>query len=114
MSASLKVLVVDDEQAIRRLLSRGLKEEGYEIREAASGKEGLSQAASWRPEILVLDLGLGDMEGAQFLRELRQWSPAPVLVLTVRDSDEEKVALLDAGADDYLTKPFSLPELLAR
>ena len=109
-----KILMVDDEAAIRKFLRVSLEAEGYSVAEAASGKEGLLQAATQRPDLVVLDLGLSDMDGLEMLKTLREWSTVPVLVLTVRDSERDKVALLDAGADDYLTKPFGIPELLAR
>ncbi|HTB33395.1 MAG TPA: response regulator [bacterium] len=114
MKAGKRVLVVDDEQAIRRLLKAGLEAAGYQVLEAADGEKGLSLAATEAPELVVLDLGLPGLGGAAVLKRLREWSPVPVLVLTVQDSEADKVALLDAGADDYLTKPFGVPELLAR
>jgi len=109
-----RVLVIDDEAAIRRLLKAGLEAEGYAVVEAVDGQAGLRQAATQAPELVILDLGLPDKPGLWVLQRLRQWSAVPVLVLTVQDSEADKVALLDAGADDYLTKPFSVPELLAR
>jgi len=109
-----KILVIDDEAAIRKFLRVSLEAEGYSIVEAVSGKEGLVQAAGARPDVVIMDLGLSDMEGLEVLRRIREWSSVPVLVLTVRDAEQDKVQLLDAGADDYLTKPFSVPELLAR
>ena len=108
------VLVVDDEIQIRRLLRVSLTASGYVVHEAATGQAGLEQAALIRPDVVVLDLGLPDMDGLDMLRRLREWSPVPVIVLSVRDADADKIALLDAGADDYLTKPFSIGELLAR
>jgi len=108
------VLVIDDEKAIQKLLKVSLETEGYKVLEALSGNDGLAQAAQRRPELIILDLGLPDMHGVEVLKRLREWSAVPVIVLTVSESDEDKVNLLDAGADDYLTKPFSLPELLAR
>ena len=114
MSSKPKILVIDDEGAIRKFLRVSLEAHGYEIGEAVSAAEGLTQAVAFRPDLVVLDLELPDRSGLQVLKELREWSPVPVIVLTVRDSEEDKVALLDAGADDYLTKPFSVPELLAR
>jgi len=114
MKAGKRVLVVDDEQAIRRLLKAGLEAAGYQVLEAADGEKGLSLAATEAPELVVLDLGLPGLGGAAVLKRLREWSQVPVLVLTVQDSEADKVALLDAGADDYLTKPFGVPELLAR
>jgi two-component system KDP operon response regulator KdpE len=114
MKNAKKVLVVDDEAAIRRLLRGGLEAEGYAVTEAKSGADGLREAQALRPELVLLDLGLPDMTGLEVLKRLRQWSQASVLVLTVQDAEEDKVALLDAGADDYLTKPFGVPELMAR
>lgn len=107
-------LIIDDEVQIRRLLRVVLEAEDYQVREAKTGREGLTEAANRRPDIILLDLGLPDMEGIAVLRRLREWSETPVLVLTVRDDEQEKVAALDAGAEDYVTKPFSTPELLAR
>jgi len=109
-----KVLVIDDEIQIRRLLRVTLESGGYEVHEAETGQLGLSEAAGVRPEGIVLDLGLPDLDGKEVLRRLREWSQTPVLVLTVRDSERETIAALDAGADDYLTKPFRGLELLAR
>jgi two-component system KDP operon response regulator KdpE len=109
-----RVLVVDDEVQVRRILRVSLGASGYEVLEANSGKEALGQAALSRPDMIVLDVGLPDVDGLEVLRQLREWSHVPVLVLSVRGSDEDKIALLDAGADDYLTKPFSMGELLAR
>jgi len=114
MAGEPLVLVIDDEIQIRRFLRVSLEANGYRLHEVATGQEGLQQVALMRPDIVLLDLGLPDMEGLEVLRRLREWSHAPVIVLTVRDSDDEKIALLDAGADDYLTKPFSMGELLAR
>jgi two-component system KDP operon response regulator KdpE len=108
------VLVVDDEAQIRRFLQISLEAHGYRVHEARSGQEALAEAARLRPDVMILDLGLPDQDGLAVLRQLREWSRMPVVVLSVRDHDEDKVALLDAGADDYLTKPFSLGELLAR
>jgi two-component system KDP operon response regulator KdpE len=109
-----RLLIVDDEVQIRRLLRLALEEEHYEVHEAATGQLGLSEAAGVHPDGIVLDLGLPDLDGREVLRRLREWSQVPVLVLTVRDDEEDKIAALDAGADDYLTKPFSRRELLAR
>jgi len=108
------LLVVDDEEQIRRLLRVTLEAGGFETREAGTGAIGLSQTAAIQPEGIILDLGLPDIDGIEVLRRLRQWCQIPVLVLTVRDSEDDKIAALDAGADDYLTKPFSARELLAR
>jgi two-component system KDP operon response regulator KdpE len=108
------VLVVDDEVQIRRLLRVTLEANGYRVLEAATGNDGIVEAAQRRPDVVVLDLGLPDLDGLMVLKRLREWSRVPVLILTVREADDEKVAALDAGADDYVTKPFSTPELLAR
>ena len=91
-----------------------LEGDGYEVREAETGELGLMEAATRRPEVILLDLGLPDLDGLEVLKRLREWSEAPVLVLSVRDDEQGKVAALDAGAEDYVTKPFSTPELLAR
>jgi two-component system KDP operon response regulator KdpE len=107
-------LVIDDEVQIRRLLRVALESENYQVHEAETGQQGLIEIAKRRPAIILLDLGLPDMEGLEVLKRLREWSAAPVLVLSVRDDEQGKVAALDAGAEDYVTKPFSTPELLAR
>ena len=107
-------LVIDDEAQIRRLLRIVLEANGYAMREAANGQEGLAEAATRQPDLVVLDLGLPDMDGVAVLRRLREWSRVPVVVLSVRDRDDDKIAALDNGAADYVTKPFSTPELLAR
>jgi two-component system KDP operon response regulator KdpE len=109
-----RVLVVDDELAIRRFLRASLSAQGYQLFEASSAREGLDAAATVRPDLIILDLGLPDLDGVEVTRRLREWSKVPVLILSVRGRDEEKIAALDAGADDYLTKPFSIGELLAR
>ena len=108
------VLIVDDEPQIRRLLTVTLEANGYRVLPAVSGQEGLVLAAQHQPALMVLDIGLPDMSGQEVLRRLREWSQAPVIVLSVRDDEKGKVAALDAGADDYVTKPFNTDELLAR
>jgi len=108
------VLVVEDDKAILKLLRDVLEREGLAVHEAASGRLGLVEAGSRRPDLVVLDLGLPDLDGKEFLRHLRDWSQVPVLVLSARNAETEKVLALDQGADDYLTKPFGVPELLAR
>ena len=107
-------LIIDDEVQIRRLLRVALESENYQVHEAQTGQQGLVEIANRKPAIILLDLGLPDMEGLEVLKRLREWSEAPVLVLSVRDDEQGKVAALDAGAEDYVTKPFSTPELLAR
>ncbi len=114
MSDGPSVLIVDDEAQIRRFVRISLVANGYRVHEAVTGSDGLAQAATLRPDAVILDLGLPDQDGLEVLRQLRAWSPVPVVVLSVRDADVDKIALLDAGADDYLTKPFSMGELLAR
>ena len=108
------VLVVDDEAPIRRLLRVALEAERYEVFEADSGRTGLAEVAFRRPDVVILDLGLPDLDGTEVVRRLREWSRVPVLILSVRQDVREKVAALDLGADDYLTKPFHPAELLAR
>jgi two-component system KDP operon response regulator KdpE len=107
-------LVIDDEIQIRRLLRVCLEGNGYRVEEAATGQEGITMAAQHPPDIILLDLGLPDMDGVTVLKRLREWSPVPVVVLSVREREEDKVAALDNGADDYVTKPFGTAELLAR
>lgn len=116
MSEALKplVLVIDDEPQIRRLLAVALEANGYRVLPAATGQEGVVLAAQHRPALIVLDLGLPDLPGQEVLRRLREWSTVPVIILSVQDDEAGKVAALDAGADDYVTKPFSTGELLAR
>jgi two-component system KDP operon response regulator KdpE len=114
MSDGLRVLVIEDELQIRRFLRTALTGAGYSLSEAATGREGLQQATQSRPDCVILDLGLPDIDGMQVLRALRSWSPVPVIVLTARGLEQDKIALLDAGADDYLTKPFGVGELMAR
>jgi len=108
------VPIVDDEPQIRRALRTALGAHDYAVLEADAGESALATAASSRPDLLVLDLGLPDIDGVEVIRRLRAWSSAPVIVLSVRDDQVGKVAALDAGADDYLTKPFAMEELLAR
>ncbi|WXL27523.1 response regulator [Ectopseudomonas mendocina] len=108
------ILVIDDEAQIRKFLRISLTAQGYKVLEGANGREGLEQAALGGPDLVVLDLGLPDMDGQDVLRELRSWSSVPVLVLSVRASEGEKVLALDGGANDYVTKPFGIQEFLAR
>ena len=114
MSQPATILVIDDEPQIRKFLRISLVSQGYTVLEAATGAEGLSQAALNKPDVMVLDLGLPDMDGQQVLCEFREWSTAPVLVLSVRASEAQKVQALDGGANDYVTKPFGIQEFLAR
>ena len=107
-------LIIDDEVQIRRLIRLTLEAHGYRVFEAGTGQEGLLEAAQRRPEIVLLDLGLPDLDGVTVLKRLREWSHVPVVVLSVRDREADKIAALDSGAEDYVTKPFSTPELLAR
>lgn len=113
-SAPVRLLVVDDEPQIRRFLDISLRAQGYKVDLAANGREGLEQAVLHRPDLIVLDIGLPDLDGHAVLRELRRWSDVPVIMLTVRADESEKVAALDAGANDYVTKPFGTEELMAR
>lgn len=109
-----RALVVDDEVQLRRLLRLALESKGYEVFEAGTGSLGLSEAAFRHPDVILLDLGLPDMDGLEVLKRLREWTETPVLVLSVRDQEGTKVAALENGADDYVTKPFSTAELAAR
>lgn len=109
-----RILIVEDEANIRRFVRIALQDEGFHVFEADSVKRALIHAASRQPDLVIVDLGLPDSDGKQLIRELRGWLAVPILVLSARDREEEKVAALDAGADDYLTKPFGVPELLAR
>lgn len=113
-AAAPRILVIDDESQIRRFLDIGLRAEGYQVLQAATAAEGLAVAATQSPDLVVLDLGLPDREGHEVLAELRQWSDVPVLMLSVRDAETEKVRALDGGANDYVTKPFGIQELMAR
>jgi two-component system KDP operon response regulator KdpE len=106
--------VVEDDVQIRRFLRAGLEACGYELCEVDSGQRALAEAASRAPDLVVLDLGLPDMDGVEIVRRLREWSTVPILVLSARAREHDKIAALDAGADDYLTKPFGMGELLAR
>ena len=109
-----RILIVDDEAAIRRLLRASLAARGYSVHEAANGEDALAQAHAVRPHLILLDLGLPDVTGTELTRCLREWTTIPIIILSVREDESDKVAALDAGADDYLTKPFGPGELLAR
>jgi two-component system KDP operon response regulator KdpE len=108
------VLVVDDEVQIRRFLKAGLELQGFDVREAETGMEGLRLATLRLPDLIILDLGLSDMDGSDVIERLRSWSQVPIIVLSVRSGEDEKVRLLELGADDYVVKPFGMAELLAR
>jgi two-component system KDP operon response regulator KdpE len=109
-----RVLIVDDEVSIRRYLRAALGAEGFATHEAKTGQEALDSVVLYHPEIIILDLGLPDIDGVEVTRRLREWSQTPIIVLSVREAENDKVAALDAGADDYLTKPFGTSELMAR
>jgi len=108
------VLVVEDEPEIRRVLRTSLAAEGYRVAESASGRRGAIDAGSHKPDLAIIDLGLPDMEGVYLIRRIREWSPMPIVVLSARAHEQSKIEALDAGADDYVTKPFTMGELLAR
>ncbi len=114
MSNEIQVLVIEDEAPIRRFLRASLPSHGYTLIEAENGEDGLLQAAMQRPAIIILDLGLPDLDGLQVTQRLREWTNTPIIVLSARGREDDKIAALDAGADDYLTKPFGMGELLAR
>jgi two-component system KDP operon response regulator KdpE len=114
MAEARRILVVDDEPQIVRALAINLKALGYRVDTAGSGEEALRKAADHRPDTVILDLGLPGIDGIEVIRGLRGWSSVPIIVLSVRDAEREKIAALDAGADDYVTKPFGMGELLAR
>lgn len=109
-----RILIIDDEQAIRRFLRTILSGSDFILHEAENGHAGLAAAAGFKPDVILLDLGLPDLDGIEVIKLIREWSPVPIIVLSVREREDDKVAALDAGADDYLTKPFGVGELLAR
>ena len=113
-TARPRVLVIEDEAPIRRFLSIVLGSAGFDVEEAARGREGIERAATSAPDVVVLDLGLPDIDGKVVVTAIREWSQVPILILSVRDAETEKIAALDAGADDYVTKPFATGELTAR
>ena len=114
MSNPIRVLVIDDEPQILRALKTILTAKQFHVSAAANGEEGLALAASAQPDLIILDMSLPDMEGIEVCKRLREWTTTPIIILSVRDGERDKVAALDAGADDYLTKPFGIEELLAR
>src|SRR4030066_933077 len=109
-----RVLVVDDEKAIQRFMKNALNAAEFSVHIAGGGKEALQATIAIRPDLIILDLGLPDMDGIEVLRRLREWTKVPVIILSVRDREDDKVKALDSGADDYVTKPFGIGELLAR
>lgn len=106
--------MIDDERAIRRFLHTALTAQGYTVEEAVNGKEGITAVATLRPDVILLDLGLPDIDGIEVAKRIREWSVVPIIILSVREQEGDKIAALDAGADDYLTKPFGVGELMAR
>ncbi len=114
METGQRVLVVDDETSIRRYLRAALTAQGLNVYEASDGQEALKAVLAHRPDLIILDLGLPDIDGIEVTRRLREWSQTPIIILSVREAEQDKIAALDAGADDYLTKPFGTGELLAR
>ena len=112
--AGQRVLVVDDENSIRRYLRAALGAQGFEVYEASNGQEAINGVVANHPDIIILDLGLPDFDGIEVTRRLREWSQTPIIILSVREAENDKIAALDAGADDYLTKPFGTGELMAR
>jgi two-component system KDP operon response regulator KdpE len=114
LSNSATIIVIEDEAQIRRFLRTTLTAEGYQVIEAETGKQGLSEAATCKPDLIILDLGLPDMDGRDVVKGIRSWSAVPVIILSARSQEIDKISALDAGADDYLVKPFGIGELLAR
>jgi two-component system KDP operon response regulator KdpE len=114
IDSAQRILVVDDESSIRRYLRAALSTQGFTIYEAANGQEAINAVLANRPDIIILDLGLPDFDGVEVTRRLREWSQTPIIILSVREAEQDKIAALDAGADDYLTKPFGTGELMAR
>ncbi len=110
----LRVLVVDDERTIRRLLRAALTSQGHTVIEAETAQAGISAVTTARPDLIILDLGLPDLDGLEVVRRVREWSATPIIALSVRSHEDDKIAALDAGADDYITKPFATGELAAR
>ena len=114
MDSTNRILVIDDESQIRKLLKVSLKSQGFYIEESHDGRDGINKVAIIKPDLVILDLGLPDMDGKEVIREIREWSNVPIVILTARDQEKEKIEALDNGADDYITKPFGIGELLAR
>jgi two-component system KDP operon response regulator KdpE len=109
-----RILVIDDEPQIRKLLTVSLEAHGFTVETVPSGKEGIQAVISFKPDLIIVDLGLPDMEGREVIKVIREWSELPIIVLSVREQEKEKIEALDSGADDYITKPFGVGELLAR
>ena len=114
METKARILIIDDEPQIRKLLNVSLKAQGFLAEEAATGQDGINQAAIFKPDLMIVDLGLPDIDGKEVVRQIREWSNAPIIILTARDQEQEKIDALDAGADDYVAKPFGMGELMAR
>ena len=114
MDSTNRILVIDDESQIRKLLKVSLKSQGFYIEESHDGRDGINKVAIIKPDLVILDLGLPDMDGKEVIREIREWSNVPIVILTARDQEQEKIEALDNGADDYITKPFGIGELLDR
>jgi two-component system KDP operon response regulator KdpE len=114
MSNAATIIVIEDETQIRRFLRTSLASEGYQVFEAETGKLGLAEAATRKPDLIILDLGLPDMDGVEVVKGIRAWSSVPIVILSARSQESDKISALDAGADDYLVKPFGVGELLAR
>jgi two-component system KDP operon response regulator KdpE len=113
-SKGARILVVDDERQMQKFLRVALTSHGYEVKEAATGKMGINEAVIFRSDLIILDLGLPDLDGLEVITQLREWSKTPIIIISARGQEKDKIAALDAGADDYLTKPFGIGELLAR
>lgn len=113
-SIAKKIIIIDDELSIRRFLRVSLEAHGFQVFESDTGQSGIQEVIARRPDVILLDLGLPDLDGIEVLKRIREWSKTPIVVLTVKDREEQKVEALDSGADDYVTKPFGMPELLAR
>jgi two-component system KDP operon response regulator KdpE len=114
MNNAARILIIEDELQIRKLLKVSLNAHGYDLEEAANGKDGVNRAATFKPDLLIIDLGLPDIDGKEVVKQIREWSETPIIILTARDQEQEKIEALDSGADDYMTKPFGVGELLAR
>jgi len=114
MNKGVRILVVDDETQILKLLGVTLTSHGFNVHEAATGQEALALVGTYKPDVIILDLGLPDMDGLDVIQSLREWTKTPIIILSARERENDKIIALDAGADDYLTKPFGMGELLAR